>query len=276
MSLLELLVATAIFMMLAVLAMGATNYISQLWQNGERQAQQGRNSRSVLDTLGSELSQAMIPVVATPPDRPNLQFVLNPPGLPDTLRGSDAVFWQAPVAANGQMGEIAEIGYFVRWMENRPVLCRFYVEPSDSSNYLIYKQYRAEDWLLPVIDTVSPADRDSNYRGLFAEDVIGLWVSCFDSAGNYISKGETYDSRPPAAGKAHRLPALAEVAVVMLDAHTTTRITDETKSSIIEALPSGRGSNGRLTPEAYIQELPESIRAKARAHTTRVYFKNHQ
>jgi hypothetical protein len=140
------------------------------------------------------------------------QFLINPPSdlVPDDCRNADCIFWQAPIATETTLGDLAEVGYFVRWDPNNPdsrlpTLCRFFVNPSIANAepdlppvpnplYLIYRQPL---WLNEaLIREVAPAKAPA-FRGLFAENVVGFWVRAFQPDGTELltSGAKTYDSR---------------------------------------------------------------------------------
>ncbi len=117
--------------------------------------------------IASDLRPAALPI-----DRSNLynlQLLEDPPSLINATSGlgggylyPHALFWQAPLATvnlSGGAGKMAEVGYFVRWINTsssnpRAILCRFFVNPGDS-NYLIYSQ--PTNWLTSsVLDAAAP------------------------------------------------------------------------------------------------------------------------
>jgi hypothetical protein len=139
--------------------------------------------------------------------------------VPDDYRNADAVFWTAPLATETSFGEIAEIGYFVRWIEPdkdslrkgitapRPALCRFFVNPSTEDtkaaptstqplerkpmlknpDFMIYATNPAA-WLSPtLIDRLAPA-KAPTYAGLFGENVVGLWVKAYGLDGKILKR----------------------------------------------------------------------------------------
>ena len=87
----------------------------------------------------------------------------------------------APVATETSYGELAEVGYFVKWEGARASLRRLFVNPSrpDSAsatgvspneNFLIYKNPR---WLSDtLVKAVAPATPPA-FKGLFADNVVG-------------------------------------------------------------------------------------------------------
>ena len=135
------MVAISVLMILVLLFSGVFSQVSGAWTNGEGNFERRRSVRALADFIGTELQGALLPVegIATS-GRGNLQFIVNPPSaqVPAEYRNADAIFWQAPLATETSQGEIAEIGYFVKWDNSspqgeRPVLCRFFVNPSIAS-----------------------------------------------------------------------------------------------------------------------------------------------
>lgn len=205
-TLVELLVATAALSILVLVLVQIVSQTSQSWLSGEGGVERRRNSRSFTDFIGDELRQALKPIESQTTDSPgNLQFLVNPPAsrLPNDCLNVDAIFWQAPLATETSLGDIAVIGYFVRWYQGKPYLCRLFINPSINSNeglirnpsYLIYDAEDENSWLSPsLIDSlVRPTDKAAGYRGMFADNVLGLWVRCYGPDGQELPK--PYDSR---------------------------------------------------------------------------------
>ena len=189
------MVAVSILAVLVLLFSGVFSQVNSAWTTGEGNAERRRSVRALADFIGTELQSALLPVETIVTNgRGNLQFVINPPTsqVPDDYRNADAIFWQAPLATETSQGEIAEIGYFVKWeaaagQGERPMLCRFFVNPSVGSgastvpnpDFLIYDA-DPKRWLSKVtIDKAAPARKLDGYKGMFAENVLGLWVQCY-------------------------------------------------------------------------------------------------
>ena len=109
-----------ILTMLVAMLAGIFHQVSTTWVQGEGNIERRRGARALTDYIGVELQGAMLPAEggAVLPGKSNLQFLINPPPgqVPDDCRNADAIFWQAPLATETSFGEIAEIGYFVRWV----------------------------------------------------------------------------------------------------------------------------------------------------------------
>jgi len=226
----ELMVSIAVLSILVLMLSDVFNRTSRAWMTGETGIERRREARAIIDFITTELRDAALPVTEPPPpadlavpkiklpDDPTksqaqLQFVVNPPGLPIDYRNGDAIFWQAPIATEQTFGDMAEVGYFVKWLMNtsgvgRPVLCRFFVNPSrlregkieENPDYLIYNKNDPSSWLNPAeIDKATRVTKESGYLGLFSENVIGFWVRSYGLDGNELDR--SFDSRIGYSGK---------------------------------------------------------------------------
>ena len=203
--------------------------------------------------------------------------MLNPGGISMEFKNPDAIFWQAPVATDQTRGDIAQVGYFVKWDTKtnpdnpRAKLCRLFINPTDTSNYRIYSDRK--NWLNDaVIKEVAPADNfedstgeKAGWRGLVAEDVIGFWARWKDGANKQIT---TYDSRATLA-----LPKLVEISVVQLDAKAAGRVTPQQQARIAEL--AGESTDANHFIEQF-RELPEfqGLYTGARAMSASVRLEN--
>jgi prepilin-type N-terminal cleavage/methylation domain-containing protein len=243
-TLIELLVAISVLSLLMLLYFGLFNQASRAWSAGGDNAERRRNDRALADFIGNELRGALLPVeTLSNTGHGDLQFVINPPNtqVPDTLRNGDTIFWQAPLATEATYGDVAEIGYFVRWNtatngDPQPSLCRFFVNPSttdtsgavtQNSNYLIYDP-DPKKWLSStVIDAVAPATKDTGYLGMLGENVIGLWIRSYGLDGQELPR--TFDSRTGYTctfkttsqtwTEQRYLPAKVRISIAQLDSH---------------------------------------------------------
>ena len=206
----------------------------------------------MLDFMAAELRQAVIPL---DPSRHGLQFVVNPAGI--GTRNRDSLFWQAPVASDNGSGDLAELGYFVRWNGTQASLCRFFVKPDDA-DYLVYSTPDA--WLSDtLLDKLAPADKASKYRGLFLENVIALWVNAYQADGTAYSG----DSR-----SGNRLPAYVELTLVLLDSSTTKRLSDPSAVTGLYA--------SATSPKDFVSKLPSAIRPGCSLVSTVVNMANYR
>jgi hypothetical protein len=266
-TLVEVLVSTAILMLLVVILAQMARSIAGSWTAGSGNSERRQNVRALADFIGQELRSAALPVNPTAA-APNLQFVLNPASVTD--RYPSALFWQASVATDASHGDLAEVGYFVRWTTQgsvpRAQLCRFFVNQGDP-NYLINTN---ADWISEkLLQDVAPADSASGYVGLFAENVIGFWARCLEVDGTEIAGANSlYDSRVT-----HKLPASVEISLVLIDSHSASRMTSTLQSQLI-ALNSSAVNAAEFLKQIQSDPSLASITPGARAYTTRVFLEN--
>ncbi len=266
-TLIELLVATAILSLMAVMLMEVLNRTSAIWTSGQTQTDRRQSVRSVADVISRELQPALMPV--DPADQTSVQFLLNPPAISADLRNPDALFWQAPIASDQSWGDMAEVGYFLKWdapdpakpMDTwHPRLCRFFVNPTDKDHYLILKTPTA--WLTTdIINQVAPANQSSGYTGLFAENVIGFWARCYDKNGAVLN---TYDSRG-----SKMLPRTVKIYLVLVGSSALARLSGPPNYT-------SAGSGEVPDLQAFINALPPGVRQSARPFVTEVYLQNAQ
>lgn len=243
-TLIELLVAMAVLCLVLITLVGVANSAGKMWSQGESLNQHRQRARAVLDFMAKELRVAALPADA---GRNSLQLVITNLGT----AGNDAIFWQAPIATETSQGDLAEVGYFVRWDGTQGNLCRFFVNPSDTSNYLIYR--RPADWVnADVLQTNAPADKANKYRGLFLENIVGLWVQAATN---------TYDSR-----QSNSLPSTVTISLALLDSSTARRVSNP--SDLIALRQSSDSATN------FVANLPPSLRPGASIVTTVVRLKN--
>ena len=314
-TLLEVLVATAILSLMVVVLAGLASQAGKIWGNVNAQGQRRSTGRAMLQFIVRDLEMAAAqPPFPSSTNAANLQFIANVSTnannatcIPAGLLNPHAAFWQAPVGNNKTKGDIAEIGYFVRWDTNQPsvpraTLCRFLVEPGNT-NFVIYNSASgtATNWLDPaILSAVAPATKEMSYKGWFAENVIALWIRCLDVNGNAITanasgtavnNGYGFDSRqgyrytnsasllitqrPPA------LPAAVDVALVTVDPRTASKITPEIQASIQALCATANAPanfwGGKSVPGSvayFMDQLPTQIKPGTQVFTTRAYLKN--
>ncbi len=135
-SLLELLVATAVFVALGLILVSIAGSLSSFWQMGISHNERRTSVLAAFSRMARDLRFAAAPMN---PASTNFQFVINPTNVGANYRLPQAAFWQAPVASDRTSGDMALVGYFVQWVAESngsvPKLCRLLI---DSTNY----QYR--------------------------------------------------------------------------------------------------------------------------------------
>jgi hypothetical protein len=245
----------AILALIVALLGSMASSVSRVWQNGNAQSDRRRNVRSIVELISADLSGALLPVdPAAEPTKPNLQFTLNPSTVSKNYRHPDALFWQAPVATDQTRGDVAQVGYFVKWdTETNPnnpraQLCRFFVNPTDTINHKIYDD--RQNWINDeIIEEVAPADnrmlgdQRAGWRGLLAEDVIGFWARWEDESHQQVT---AFDSR-----QTLELPPVVEISIVQLDSTAAAGVTPSIQASLAILCRESADAN------AFVQRLRE-------------------
>ncbi len=298
-----------ILSLLVVLLASMMDRISQAWMTGEGRSRANQSGRAIADVMRTELQGALLPIEVPIDDDDddedeaevakieNLQFVVNPT-LPAEYQNRDSIFWQAPVATDRAFGDVAEIGYFVAWDGLQPQLRRFYASLTQTSpsgevtadpNFQIYKN--PTNWITSdILAAASPADEPNDYRGLFAENVLGFWIRCLDPEGNPITQdadgnafANGFDSRrgyryQDGSGQmvtkvGSALPAVIEISLALIDPRFAQRIEPALKAKIISG--TGQAETASEFVEAAIADAGlEAIRPGLRAYTTTVFLRN--
>ena len=304
-SLVEVMVATAILGLIVTVLAALISKASQLWILTEAQNQRRSTGRALLQFIARDLETSVIPASypAISSSGGNLQFITSSTNaIPSSLLNPHAVFFQAPVASDRSRGDLAEIGYFIRWdTQSQPgtakaQLCRLEIDPSDTQNYNIYSTNAdgtPATWLSStIIDQVAPATAAKNYQGWFADNVIALWIRCLDSQGQPILQtasgvtlngGYGFDSRQgyiaPSSGTAQHAPALpasVEIALVTVDVDTAKRITTPIAASPGSPQDFDKDQSATGSLAHFVATLPTGIKPGVQVFSTRIYLKNSQ
>lgn len=220
----ELLAATAVFMVMMALLVGVVSQVNAGWQRAEAQKNRREAARVVLDYLVRDLEAALSPL----PQAPSVNLDMNPDAF-STYRNRDALFWKAALPAEPATSDTCVIGYFVKPPEDGESyrLCRF-VAPLTFSTTTI-------DETLDSVATLTPADQSGDYKGLVAEGVVGLWVTLYDRNNQVLaSPGGSYRST-----SRDDFPAMAEIALVVADPRVLGRQTGLANYSSPEACAAG-------------------------------------
>ena len=263
-TLVELLVSMTVLLIIVVMLSSLLNSTLRIFSSSESSQERHRSGRALTDFIGRELRAALLPAqiaIASDSKQANLQLVIDPSQIAtsDSSGGpaylnADAIFWQAPLATETTFGDIAEVGYFVKWIPNgstlTPTLCRFFVNPSTGSagsvsqnpDFLVYTNPASplgtdssSGWLTSaLLAKVAPADKANGYVGLFAENVLGMWVQSYGTNGVELSPNHSnYDSRVGyqlQTGQSNNkpeiryLPALIRVSIAQIDASYAGRL----------------------------------------------------
>jgi type II secretory pathway pseudopilin PulG len=274
-SLLELLVATAVFVGLALILVSIAASLSSFWQLGIAHNERRSSALSAFSRMARDLRFAALP---PDPSATNFQLVINPAGIGSNYLLPQAVFWQAPVASDRSKGNMALVGYFVQWVNetnSRPVpkLCRLVVD----SNYSMQKP---SDFVTDALITSSaPATKASGYAGQLAENVLGLWLQPLDQGKNPIlsdAKANAFDNGQFDSTRGYRLtnapgtlvfpsalPASLEVAIVAVDARTANRLSGRPTEK-----PGMATADMWTDVNTFYGNLPQDIKQGARIYST--------
>ncbi len=242
----EMLVATAVFVMMMTLLLTITSQMNSAWQLADAQKSRRQSARALLDTIVRDMESALLPLNSGNTEK--VWFLMNPGAV--GFRNRDCLFWQAALPEDAGKSDVTMVGYFVRWDGARSILCRVYIPPGDP-NYRIYEA--PETWLNDAfLNAVAPADKANDYRGLLAENVFALWVTLRDRQGALITA--PYDSR----GVTDNLPASAEVALVIADPAAARRLNGPLTTY------------SQATVEDFVNDLPEGVRKGVQIFRSRI------
>lgn len=249
-TILELLVATAVFLILVVVLASISNQAASVWSRNENKSDLREAARAAVSRMGAEMKQATLPIYKA--DQAGLQFVINPSGL--TVPQGDSVFWQAPIATSQTQGDLAIVGYFIRrgTDNGRPFsrLCRLFVNP-DNSAYDIYNS--GGTWLSDdLLNAKAPGTEASDFQGVFLDNVLGMWVTAYSASGTPYAP---YDSRV-----AQILPARVEISLVILD-----KIAADRAASLPDA-------TGSADAAIFVANLPQEFKPHVQTVSINVTF----
>lgn len=291
-SLVEVLVAMAVLSILLVILLSMLSSLTVAWELGQGHNERRNIGQAVFDRMTRDLGQAALPSPRTFTN--GFEFIVNPSTINTSFENPQAFFWQAPVATDGGTnGNMAVVGYFVQWVNGSsnapgtPCLTRVLINPS-ASGYAIYSAPSA--WITStMLSTYASATAASNYDGLLAENVLGLWVQALDPQSNPIQQGispslngEAFDSRFPytytnffyrtpqmQTNIACALPSSMQVAIVVMDSRTAQRLGTLGKPTY----PALSG-NFRSDVQSFYNGLPEAIRKGSEIETTTIPLAN--
>jgi len=245
-TIIEMMVATAVFMLMVVLLVSVVSQVNSLWQQTDGQKNRRQSSRALLDLISRDLQGALCPVDGNSSSK--IRFNLNPVGLNDSGVGNfkSALFWTTVNPGSRRVSDIVDVGYFIRRTSSGSVLCR--IERRDDG-----QPNPPDIWTLA--GSLAPADEANDYRGLAADGVLAMYVTLYKKSGQVESlPNETY------SGTA--LPYSVEIALVIADSRTTQRLVSAGKLTAADDLAD--------TPEAFVTALGESYRAGVQVYRTRV------
>jgi hypothetical protein len=158
-------------------------------------------------------------------------------------------------------------------------------------NFLVYDR-DPKAWLQPALleSIVQPANRTQGYKGLFAENVLGLWITCLDRNGKTIpsSGGTKFDSRQGyMAGifndgttwqERKYLPVSVRVSLAQIDSRHANRLEVSGVESAMKDLSKGSTDADdflkRLRAEAKTSAALQALLPGVRVYSTEVQLRN--
>jgi prepilin-type N-terminal cleavage/methylation domain-containing protein len=235
-SLVELLMALSVFSLLIVILAAVAQNVSDVWVFTQKRTSRQQSARAVMDFITRDLQCALPPII--PKSTTSLQMVRNPTSLeptPVNYRSGNTLFWQAPATTDASRGDIAIVGYFIRWTaSNKAMLCRLFVPPRVTAELI---EASPTNWVNQgVIGDWAPADSGNNYLGLMSENVVGFWAEALDPNGNTITSPSAdfnsrlgYSYKPPGATDPIQvlpgsLPSAIRVSIATLDPRSAARL----------------------------------------------------
>jgi prepilin-type N-terminal cleavage/methylation domain-containing protein len=297
-SLLEMLVAVAVFALLLVLLSGAYSGVDRAVSQANARREANQTGRAALEWITRDLERIR-PLAPgsvwsvtqnTNTNRPaataGVQFLIASNQI-TANKNPHAAFWQ--VASEESAGRtMAVVGYFVRWVAEtsgtRPVLCRLYLNQTNAGYTNLYAgtDTSGTAWLNDALLTNAPADAAGSYKGWFADNVHSIWFRALDANGAPITAnassnafpGGSYNSSEGYLSGTNRvmgpaLPASVEVAVIVVNPN---RLQGNTATFPV---PAGLGSNpanfwSDIQSAMADTNIPPRLRESLRLYSTRV------
>lgn len=177
---LELLVAFAVFSLMVALLFTMMSQANKAWQQALGQKDRSEVGRACLDLIARDLQGTIPPLPGVGTNTVNFE-------LDDAGGTNDALYWQTISPINRSKSDIATIGYYVSSNE----LCRLYTNAP----------------LVNLASTANPA----NAANVLAKGVVRLDVTLYDRDGSAVTNSASYSTN---------LPVSAEVKLAVADART--------------------------------------------------------
>jgi prepilin-type N-terminal cleavage/methylation domain-containing protein len=277
-SLVELLMAISVFSLLVVILASVAQNVSDVWLFTQKRTSRQQSARAVMDFITRDLQCALPPIV--PNSATSLQMVRNPSSLASApgngYRSGDTLFWQTPATSDTSQGDIAIVGYFIRWTtSNKALLCRLFIPPGVAAGLIADSP---NDWVnQTIITNWAPADSGKNYLGLMSEYVVGFWAEPLDAHGGVIplANGATFDSRlgyidsRGATVPSGSFPSAIRVSIATLDPRSAARLSSSLQGK----------ANAVANAEAFVASVLadnsfKAIHAGIHAHTATITLTN--
>lgn len=281
-TLLEILVATAVFLVVSALLVSIVSSTSTLWQQGIAHNERRSTAVAVFGRMARDLRPAAMPADLA---GSNLFFMINPPGVSTNFSYPQSAFWKAPTATDRSKGDLAIVGYFVQWVNDpeaggkKPKLCRLLLNP-DTNTATTYAKTNIAVWLNDnLLKTNAPATKAGGYAGEVAENVLGVWIQPLDPLKKPIttdgttnrlafapgtfdsSRGYSFAKSSATYFRPSALPSSLEIAIVTVDGRTAKKLSGIEK-------PGAASTNLWADVNSFMSNLPPYIRQGAQVHST--------
>lgn len=205
-TIIELLVAAAVFMLMLTILFGAISQFNSAWSQSQGQKNRRESARTLLDLISRDLQATIPPLSGVGTNA--VSFELYNGAVGDT--NSQALFWQTTLPVNRSKSDVATVGYFVN---------------ADHSLYRLYTNAPLAGLWAQTNSVGGP-----NYNNLLAEGVLRMAVTLFNKDGTVSSNTATY---------ATNLPAAAEITLVLADDRTLLKHPALVVTNLAGPLPQG-------------------------------------
>ena len=297
-SLIEMLVAVAVFAILLTILAGSYSGIERAISQASARREANATGRVALEWITRDLerirphapgfiwSVTQNTNTNRPVARLGSQFLITNQ-IATSNQNPHAAFWQV-ANEEGTGRTMAIVGYFVRWIDEtnnsipttRPVLCRLYLNQTNAA-YPAGLNSANGTWLDDNLLTNAPGNAPS-YRGWFADNVHSIWFRALDANGSPITTNASsnafsagsFDSRQGYLSGTNRImgpaiPASVEVAVIVMNPQRLQG------NSATYSVPTGLGSNpanfwGDIQSAMNDTSIPPQIRESLRLYSTRI------
>jgi prepilin-type N-terminal cleavage/methylation domain-containing protein len=204
-SLIEMLVALAVFAILLTILAGAYSGIERAISQTNARREANATGRAALEWITRDLERIRPPAPGfiwsvtrnTDTNRPvarlGSQFLIASDQIATNTLNPHAAFWQ--VASEESAGRtMAIVGYFVRWITEtnnsipttRPVLCRLYINQTNAA-YPSGLNSANGTWLDDNLLSNAPGDAAGSYKGWFADNIHSIWFRALDANGAVLA-----------------------------------------------------------------------------------------
>lgn len=276
-TLVELLVASAVFLLLLAVIVSALTQTSTVWQSSTNKIAAFQSARSAFERLTRQISQATLNTYWEYDDPNNPGRYIRKSEL-HFLSGDDliptpthAVFFQAPsgrtgnsLAHLGMAGLLNACGFFVDYVPDEvpaPIRSRI---PDRSRYRLMQWVQNTEDFDVYSDPASAGWIQDARDDAVaLADNVIALviWPRLPDTEDPRPgwSPSYAYDSRAGATGTSqpisqHQLPPIVQVAMVAIDSRSADRLGTALQSTISSALSGLFMNLSSSDPESSLQD----------------------